>query len=191
MDDIERDLAVLKALKTWDHSDDCVWDADKPRLDLISKECGFQVSLRDIAHAAPGFKRIYPPSMLVDAEQPSSATLQDEVREADQRTADARAAILVTKNKLHAARNRLQVAIEKFRHEDPTTLTPDQLIRQHLASEQQLRAAKARGEIEPPPLPHFASEIDRQAYFSKSGSADVGYGRKYIGRAKSRIYAGR
>jgi hypothetical protein len=83
-----------------------------------------------------------------------------------------------------AARGNMALALEKFQRATMQTCTAEQLVRQHLESENQLRADRAAGKIPPHGgQRRLGSQIDSFAYYTRATGRSAGGGRAFGRRA--------
>ncbi len=74
---------------------------------------------------------------------------------------------------------RVNMALSRWQSATQQTITQEQLIRQHLASETQLRADRAAGRVPERATPHLGSAIDAFAYYTKAHGRGTGGGRSF------------
>lgn len=74
----------------------------------------------------------------------------------------------------------LSIALRNWQNATMQTITQEQLVRQHLASETQLRADRAAGRVPERATPQIAnSAIDRFAFYTKAHGRGTGGGRSF------------
>jgi hypothetical protein len=90
------------------------------------------------------------------------------------------------------ARGRVALALEKFQRATMQTCTPEQLVRQHIESENQLRADRAAGKIPPRGAQRrLGSEVDRFAFYTRANGRGAGGGRAFARGAAPASLRGR
>jgi hypothetical protein len=94
--------------------------------------------------------------------------------------AEARALVRIKTDERKAARERLSIAVTRFQLGAGCVMTQTELLKLNAREQQLLRIARANGELAPPrqnmPGP---SAVDRAAFYSRGGSANVGHGPKW------------
>lgn len=76
-------------------------------------------------------------------------------------------------------RGMVAVALEKFQRTTMQTTTPEQLIRQHLESENEQRRLRAEGKLPPRPERRLGSAVDAFAYYTRASGRSAGGGRAF------------
>lgn len=108
---------------------------------------------------------------------PTMAELQERIVKLNNDLSQARGDVLTLQSSLRTARERLAMAITSFQT-GFAKVTREQLMREHIAGEQQRKARgeslNMRGQSRPGP-----SVVDSAAFYSRGGSANRGYGPKW------------
>jgi hypothetical protein len=217
--DVDKLIRILAVLKGMNHEPSAMaqWTPDgRPDPSYVSDQLGELITMNDIAEAAPEFRRVRHPSENVDDQdsaEPSATVsavadtdpqdLFEQARIAEQLRADSLVEITVLRHRLAQAQNRQQAAIVEFQKNDPTRITPEQLRRQFIESENWLRAQRAAGvRVDHQELPCMDSwtveekgrffSTPRGANACNTASAHQTMSRQSMWkeRAKSRIFGG-
>jgi hypothetical protein len=120
--------------------------------------------------------------LMASAPSPTLSVIEAQRRVMDSQMRSARAA-----DAQRAARGNVALALEKFQRATMQTQTPEQLIRQHLESEAQLRADRAAGKIAPRGgQRRLGSAIDAYAFYTKASGRGAGGGAAFRRGATTR-----
>lgn len=106
----------------------------------------------------------------------SAEEARDRVVRLNDELAQARGAVLAAQSHQRAARGRLAASITEFQS-GMAKLTPVELLRQHVAEQQQLRALGKTSRVRQ--SQPGRSVVDQSAYYSRGGTANRGYGPKW------------
>jgi len=107
------------------------------------------------------------------------------VVEAQRRLVDSQMRCARATDRQRKARGNVALALEKFQRATMQTCTPEQLVRQHIESENQLRADRAAGKIAPRGgQRRLGSAIDSFAYHTRAMGRGAGGGGAFRRGAK-------
>ncbi len=93
--------------------------------------------------------------------------------------ADCQMRLNAAADRRRVCNGRVNLALSRWQNATQQTITQEQLIRQHLASETQLRADRAAGRVPERATPHLGSAIDAFAYYTKAHGRGTGGGRSF------------
>ncbi len=160
-----RDLSA--ALARLDHKNPKHWMADgRPQLDMIRAFLGDR-SITSEMVAATGYvrKRAPEPKKFTDDEISAAVA---RLTKAERDVAEART-LQINEDRTEKELNaKLSAAVTQFQN-GFKPLSPEQLKKQYVAEQQNIRAAIARGEMPGRPGPKIGkSVVDRNAYYSRS-----------------------